>query len=106
MSLIVTSVRLCARTSGASDVTRDNGEEEATDGLVSVAHGMVSEAASAYELPTVADTDQAIAPVVADQDRAVRHLQHVGRPAGGRPVAPRPPGALPPPGRKPSTSGS
>ena len=39
MSLIVTSVRLCARTSGASDVTRDNGEEDATDGLVNVVHG-------------------------------------------------------------------
>ena len=78
----------------------------AAGGLASDAHGD-SPKGRRFQLPSVADADQAIAAVVADQDRAVRHLQHVDRAAEAALPAPRPPAAPDPvPGRKPSTRGS
>src|SRR5439155_3981674 len=53
----------------------------ADDGVVDRDLGAVLATVLGAVLAAVADTQEAIALVVADQDRSVRHLEHVDRPA-------------------------
>src|SRR6266550_1511725 len=78
VSLIVISVRACARTSGEADANATT----ANTNRRMVWLRMYSLRGDC-RLPAVADTDETIAGVVADQDRSVGQLQRVGRAAAG-----------------------